>query len=141
MSIFDRAERIGSRAVDAVMHDGSFTVYPQTKATTNSRASSDPDRGEFSGRRCILSLLSIESGIELGVRKTYRESNDFRTVSIGRDFYVSIDKANLGGNEMKQGDFIHFASYPKWGRFKLFSVKPDGKSRIKCDLIAMDIET
>ncbi len=141
MSIFDRAERIGSRAVDAVMHDGSFTVYPQLKATTNSRAGADPNRAEFSGRRCILSLLSVESGLQLGVRKTYRESNDFRTVSIGRDFYVSIDRAYLGDNELKQGDLISFADYPKWGRFKLSAVKPDGKSRVKCDLIAMDVET
>lgn len=141
MSIFDRAERIGSRAVDAVMHDGAFTVYPQKKATTNSRPSYDPDRPEFSGSRCILSLLSIEHGLELGVRKTYRESNDFRTISVGRDFYVSIDIRYIQEHQLNAGDQIGFSDYPKWGTFTIIAPKPDGKSRIRCGLIFKDIDT
>lgn len=135
MSIFDRAEEAASRTVD-VVNRTRFTITPQSKGSANGRRSADPNRPVLCGY-CIFDYISKEYGLELGVRKTYRESNDLRAISVGRDAIVSIDRRYFMefAEEPKQGDIIEFPEKPQLPAFQIMDVQRDGMSRLELRLV------
>jgi hypothetical protein len=137
VSIFDRAEEAASRTVD-VVNRTKFVITPQARSTPNGRRSGDPDRPVLEGY-CIFDYISKEYGLELGVRKTYRESNDLRAISVGRDAIVSIDRRYFMAfaEEPKQGDIIEFPEKPQLPGFEIMDVQRDGMSRLELRLVHM----
>ena len=82
MSIFDRLDRVASRTVDRI--NKIRIVVTPWKTTPNGRGAQDPDRTVVTCKG-IFDYVSIEHGLELGVRKSYREANDLRALQVGRD--------------------------------------------------------
>lgn len=134
MALFDRLDRITSRAVDRV-NAIPFRFTPR-KSTPNGRPSFDTDRViiEASG---IFSYLSVEHGIQLGVRKSYREANDLRALQTGREPELSVDRVYfpVGEQEPKQGDLIEFPENPELPSFDVISAQRDGLSRVVLKLV------
>ncbi|CCF19159.1 conserved protein of unknown function [Pseudorhizobium banfieldiae] len=150
MAIFDRLDRLTSRAVDTV-NAIPFTFTPM-KGTPNGRPGPDPDRvalpltvvvggAEVPGPmpRGIFDYVSTEYGIQLGVRKSYREANDLRALQIGRDPQLSIDRKYWPSAdwEPKQGDLISFPLNPDLPEFQVSSSQRDGLSRMVLMLITI----
>ncbi|GHB34056.1 hypothetical protein GCM10007094_23860 [Pseudovibrio japonicus] len=127
--MFEDLVQMASDTIDDIMSDGAFMIYPRSKANVNAQLRADQSRQEHRGEQCILCFQSQEFGIELGVRKTYRESNDFRTVSVGRELYLSVDATHLPDYEVKQGDLVELLDKPGLGRMEILDQQPDGKSR------------
>lgn len=75
--------------------------------------------------------------MQLGVRKTYREGNDFRAIESGRDPYVSIDRKCFASvaDEPKKGDLIDMLDLPELPGFKVVDVQRDGQSRVVLKLV------
>ncbi|THK38658.1 hypothetical protein EHS39_09125 [Ensifer sp. MPMI2T] len=129
MSIFDRLDRITSRAVDR-MNAIAFVLTPQ-RATPNGRPGVDPTRVIVSGKG-VFDYLSTEYGVQLGVRKSYREANDLRALQAGRDPQLSIDRKYfpIGMEEPKQGDVVSFPDNPELPKFDVITSQRDGLSRL-----------
>lgn len=129
MSIFDRLDRTVSRTVDRI-NSISFRFTPM-RSTPNGRAQIDPTRQVVEGRG-IFDYLSNEYGVQLGVRKSYREANDLRALQTGRDPQLSVDRKYfpIGTQEPKQGDLIEFPDNPELPKFDAISVQRDGLSRL-----------
>lgn len=129
MSIFDRLDRITSRAVDR-MNAIAFVLTPQ-QSTPNGRPGPDPTRTIVSGKG-VFDYLSTEYGVQLGVRKSYREANDLRALQAGRDPQLSIDRKYfpIGLEEPKQGDVVEFPDNPELPKFDVITSQRDGLSRV-----------
>lgn len=129
MAIFDRLDRMVSRAIDRT-NAIPFVLIPQ-KSTANGRPGPDATRTVVNGKG-ILDYISTEFGIQLGVRKSYREANDLRSLQTGRDPQLSVDRIYfpVGLQEPKQGDLIQFPSRPELPEFDVASVQRDGQSRL-----------
>lgn len=129
MSIFDRLDRITSRAVDRV-NAIAFVLTPML-STPNGRPGPDPNRTLIQGKG-IFEYLSVEYGVQLGVRKSYREANDLRALQAGRDPQLSVDRVYfpIGLEEPKQGDILEFPNNPELPKFDVISSQRDGLSRL-----------
>ena len=129
MSIFDRLDRVVSRTVDRI-NMMEIRVIPWA-TTPNGRGGPDENRSVVDCKG-IFDYVSIEHGIELGVRKSYREANDFRALQLGRDPQISIDRKYFTGvdDEVRQGDRIEFPSNPELPAFDVISTQRDGLSRL-----------
>jgi hypothetical protein len=134
MSIFDRLDRMASKAVDRINAIG-FTLTPMV-STPNGRPQQDLNRPVIAGKG-IFDYFEAEYGIELGVRKSYRESNDLRALQSGREPLVSIDRKYFPtlASEPQQGDIIAFDERANLPRFEVVSAKRDGQSRMMVQLV------
>lgn len=129
MAIFDRLDRQVSRTVDKI-NAIPFILTPLT-STPNGRPTHDPVRGEVRGKG-VFDYYSSEFGIQLGVRKSYREANDLRSLQTGRDPQLSVDRIYfpIGQEEPKQGDIVRFPTRPELPEFDVVSAQRDGMSRV-----------
>lgn len=129
MSVFDRLDRLTSRAVDRV-NAISFKLTPR-RSTPNGRPTQDPNREIINGRG-IFDYETVEHGIQLGVRKSYREANDLRALQTGRGPELSVDRVYfpLGEQEPRQGDLVEFPDRPDLPAFDVISAQRDGLARI-----------
>lgn len=127
MGIFSRLDRTASRTVDRV-NAIRFTLLPQA-STPNGRPGPDPTRHEVTGRG-VFDYVATEQGLQLGVRKSYREANDLRALQTGRDPQLSVDRRYFGSEEPKQGDIVVFPDNPELPSFDVMSVPRDGLSRL-----------
>jgi hypothetical protein len=129
MSIFSRLDKVVSRTADRI---NSITVclIPILK-TPNGRGGQDPNRDMLTIKG-IFDYVSVEHGLELGVRKSYREANDLRALQNGRDPQVSLDRLYFeeGVDEPRQGDLINFPNNPELPDFEIISTHRDGLSRV-----------
>lgn len=150
MAIFDRLDRLTSRAVDRI-NAIPFQFIPML-STPNGRPGPDPTRlalpvivqgeplpliGAFP--KGIFDYISTEYGVQLGVRKSYREANDLRALQTGRDPQLSIDRKYWPSVdwEPKQGDVIHFPVNPELPDFQVISAQRDGLSRMVLMLVTI----
>lgn len=108
MSLFSHLDQISSRVQDVV--NARWARYvPRAEATANPNAAREQDpRRSAMEIEVIFEYNSNEFGMELGVRKSYREANDLRNVSVGRTPDVSIDRRWFPDKdaEPRQGDHI-----------------------------------
>lgn len=139
MSIFDRLDRLTSRAVDRV-NATAFTIIPMD-ATPNGRPGQDTTRSKITGEG-IFDYLSVEFGVQLGVRKSYREGNDMRTTNVGRDPRLSFDRRYLptGLDNVRQGDVVTFPDKPDIPDFDVIAVEADGLSRVELVLVHRGVQ-
>jgi len=105
------------------------------RESVNARRLADTDRDPIEGK-CVFEFISKEVGVEMGVRKTYREANDLRALLMGREPVVSIDRIYLEDDEDEifQGDIISFPDKPELPRFQIMDTQRDGLSRMVCRL-------
>lgn len=129
MAIFDRLDKVTSRTVDRV-NAIPFEFYP-TKSTPNGRPTGDAARPAVVGKG-IFDYISVEYGVQLGVRRSHREANDLRSLQSGRDPQLSVDRKlfPIGSNEPKQGDIIKFPTRPELPVFQVVSAQRDGLARM-----------
>ena len=134
MNAFGRHDKMNSRAVDRVNRI-AFQLRPKEK-TPNGRPKDDTNRSVISGFG-IFDYTSQEAGLELGVRRSYREANDLRAVQVGRIPVISIDRKYFPGAdaEPRQGDQIQLPTKPDLPSFKVVSVQRDGLSRLVLRLV------
>lgn len=125
---------MASETIDSVYADHEFRMTPMI-AEPNSRAKPDPSRPIVEGR-CPFIYASKEFGIQLGVRKTYREANDFRSITIGYEPFASIAKGyfETKASWPSQDDIFEIVSEPDFPRFKVLDVQPDGMERLELRL-------
>ena len=126
---FDRFDRIASRTVDRT-NAIPFVLTPMIQ-TPNGRPDVDLDRPVIEGRG-IFDDVSSEYGVQLGVRKSYREANDLRSLQTGRDPQFSVDMKWFPTEDARgrQGDRISFPNKPDYPDFDVISAQPDGMARI-----------
>ncbi|MDA5627781.1 MULTISPECIES: hypothetical protein [Agrobacterium] len=134
MALFNRLDKLTSRAVDGV-NATRFVLTPM-KSTPNGRPSADPSRKVIRGRG-IFDYVEMEYGVQLGVRKSYREGNDLRSVQSGRDPQLSVDMIYFPGVDEAalQGDLVSFPDEPHLPDFQVTKAQRDGMSRIRLDLV------
>ena len=134
MALFNRLDKLTSRAVDTV-NATRFVLTPMT-STPNGRTQRDANRQIIDGRG-IFDYVEMEYGVQLGVRKSYREGNDLRSVQSGRDPQLSIDRKYFGSlsEEALQGDIVKFPDDPDLPDFQVTKAQRDGLTRIKLDLV------
>lgn len=134
MALFNRLDKLTSRAVDSV-NATRFVLTPM-KSTPNGRPSADPNRKVIRGRG-IFDYVEMEYGVQLGVRKSYREGNDLRSVQSGRDPQLSVDMIYFPGVDEAalQGDLVSFPDEPHLPDFQVTKAQRDGMSRIRLDLV------
>ena len=134
MALFDRLDKITSRAVDGV-NATRFVLTPM-RSTPNGRPQPDQSRQIINGRG-IFDYVSVDVGVQLGVRKTYREGNDLRALQNGRDPQLSVDRKwfPIGVEEPKQGDIIEFPDKPELPNFQVVSSQRDGLNRLVLALV------
>lgn len=134
MAIFDRLDRMTSRAVDHI-NAIRFTFTPMG-GTPNGRPGRDTSRDIVNGKG-VFDYLPVDFGIQLGVRKSYREANDLRSLQTGRDPQLSVDRKYfpVGVQEPRQGDIVEFPDKPELPSFEVASVARDGLSRLVLNLV------
>lgn len=136
MSIFDRMDQVVSRTVDRV-NSIPFILKPMS-STPNGRAGPDQQRPVINGRG-VFDYVEAEYGVQLGVRRSYREANDLRSLQSGRDPQLSIDRRYFanGIEEPRQGDEITFPTRPELPTFQIISAQRDGLSRMVLQLVQL----
>ena len=135
MGIFDRLDQVVSRTVDAI-NEITFVFTPMA-ATPNGRSKPDASRSAIEDGKGVFDYIETEYGIELGVRKSYREANDLRALQTGREAFLSVDRAYFPtvADEPQQGDIFEFPEKPDLPRFEVVSVRRDGMSRLSIRLV------
>lgn len=134
MAMFDRMDRVVSRTVDRV-NAIPFEFIPM-RSTPNGRPRPDPSRPAITGKG-VFDYISVEYGIQLGVRRSYREANDLRSLQSGRDPRLSIDRRwfPVGIEEPRQGDVVRFPTRPELPEFQVISAQRDGMARMELELV------
>lgn len=129
MSIFDRLDAMVSRTVDRI-NAIPFEFTP-VKGNPNGRPLPDSERKAVSAVG-IFDYTPSEYGVQLGVRKSYREANDLRALQVGRDPQLSIDRSIFPTveDEPRQSDLISFPTRPDLPTFQVVSAQRDGLSRM-----------
>lgn len=134
MGVFDRLDKMVTRTVDTI-NEIAFIFTPMT-GTPNGRPTYDTNRPivEAFG---IFDYVDAQYGIELGVRKSYREANDLRALQTGREPLLSLDRKYFPqlADEPRQGDRFEFPSRPDLPKFEVVSVMRDGMSRLSVRLV------
>lgn len=136
LKLFRKLEAMASKAITRIHNDGRFRLYPMTEPYAGARRIPDPDRSEIVDL-CSYDYQSIEFGMELGVRKSYKEANDLRSVSVGREPYVSIERRVFPSldAEPQKYDLIELLDFPSLPRFEVLDVQRDGMSRLVLRLV------
>lgn len=129
---FDIVEDVASMTLD-IINAERFTLIPVDEpAGPNGRRVISQTRVQIEGEG-VFEYTSSEYGIELGVRKSYREANDFRAVSVGRKPVLSIDRSFFPteDSEPRQGDKIVLPDRPDgFPTFEVMDCQRDGHSRL-----------
>ena len=151
MSIFRQLDSIASRTNDTI-NAGWVRIVPRVDGSNpNARRSADPAR-EVVDVEGIFEYNSIEFGMELGVRKSYREANDLRNVSVGRTPDISIDRRWFPDKdkEPRQGDHLYMLRAaaggglevdPGYPAFEVMDNQRDGLARTLLRLIQLGSQT
>jgi hypothetical protein len=142
MSIFKRLDKMVSATVDRVNKERFRWIPMRDSVDPNGRRRADPERGTRDDLWGIFDYTSAEYGLELGVRKSYREANDLRAVSVGRKPLLSIDRKFFPDPllEPRQGDLIEMlnddgtpqADLPQ---FEVMDNQRDGLARMELRLV------
>lgn len=106
------------------------------KSTPNGRGGPDLGRTVVMAKG-VLNDPAKSVGVQMGVRKTYREANDLRSLTTGREPYLSVDRSHFAGvaNEPRQGDRISFPDRQDIPGYEVVSVERDGLTRLKMKLV------
>jgi hypothetical protein len=117
-------------------HYGEEFRFTPMKKTPNGRPGPDEDREVIEGV-APFEYESVEQGIQLGVRKTYREANDLRAIPIGRSPLLIVDRKYFPtvAAEPRQGDVIEILSRPDLAAFDVVSCQRDGMARLYIELV------
>jgi hypothetical protein len=134
MSIFDRLDRVASRAIyrtNAI----PFRLTPM-RAGTNGRPRPDEARPVIEGRG-VLDMAPGPVPIEHGRRSTSGGSNALRSLIAGEEPSLSIDRRHFGdvSREPRQSDMIEFPTRPDLPRFEVVAAERDGLSRMIVRLV------
>ncbi|QPC87139.1 hypothetical protein GA830_10580 [Mesorhizobium sp. NBSH29] len=134
MSVFDRLDQMASNTIDTI-NQTPFILTPMLH-TPNGRGVPDTSR-EVIEAKGVFDYVDAAYGIELGVRKSYREANDLRALQTGREPLLSVARKYfpLSAGEPKQGDIIEFTEKPDLPRFEVVSVLRDGMARMSIRLV------
>lgn len=137
MSLFDRMDKAVSRTVDRV--NAIEFVFTPMKSTPNGRPKPDLSRPIVRGLG-IFDYIAVEYGLQLGVRRSYREANDLRSLQSGREPQLSIDRRYFMNpkEEPKQSDYIHFPKNVELPKFQVISGQRDGLSRIVLVMVQLE---
>lgn len=129
MAIFDRLDGLVSRTGDRI-NAIPFVLEPMIREP-NSRPVPDGGREAIEGEG-VFDYYELNHGIELGVRKSYREANDFRALQSGREPRISVDRRFFPtlADEPRQGDIVRLPSRPDLPDFSVTSAQRDGLSRL-----------
>lgn len=127
-------QKLVEPAVDEVFAE-PIVLIPW-RSTPNGRGGQDPDRQVVTVNG-VFTNPSKQLGIQLGVRKSYREANDLRALAYAREPYVSVDRRHFGGlaNEPRQSDRIRLPNRPDHPEYEVMTVERDGITRLKMKLI------
>jgi len=139
MTVFDQLEAMANGTLDTINAE-RFEIVPMAakSETPNGRSGRDEDR-EITRGKGVFEYISAEAGLQLGVRKSYRESNDLRALQVGRVPSISIDRrVYFPEIEMvpRQGDVIQLVERQYAPTFEITSAQPDGHGRIVLKLVA-----
>lgn len=135
MTVFDELLRdLVEPNVDR-LYSEDFVLTPQV-STPNGKPRPDPARSPITGKG-VFSNPTKAIGIQMGVRKTYREANDMRALAVGEEPYLSVDLRVFGGlvNEPRQGDLISLPERVEVSEYQVVAVERDGLTRLKMKLI------
>lgn len=134
MSIWKALDQQTSAAMDETFGE-RFRLLPRTEGSPNGRREMDQDRAVVEGI-CVFDNESTKSGIRLGVRKTFREANDLRVLSQGREPKASIDLRQFPtlADQPRQGDKFELLDRDI-APFEVTSAERDGQARIVVRLI------
>lgn len=147
MSMFSKLDAVASRVQD-VVNAGWIRIVPMADSPNpNAKRIPDPARPAID-IEAIFEYNSIEFGMELGVRKSYREANDLRNVSVGRTPDVSIDRKWFPKveEEPRQGDRLFMLRLsnngelevdPNYPPFEVMDNQRDGLARTVLRLIQL----
>ncbi len=142
MSPFERFDKLTSAAVDRVNKTRFKHIPMRDPSDPNGRRVPDPDRQASDELWGIFDYTSIEYGLELGVRKSYREANDLRAVSVGRKPILSVDRKYFPSAlaEPRQGDIIVLLTADGQERtdlppFEVMDNQRDGLARFEMRLV------
>lgn len=119
--------------------DGHFgepvLLMPQVRSP-NGRGGDDPNRPSMTVT-AVLFYPAAELGIELGVRRSYREANDLRALQVGRDAQIMLERSYFVSvaQEPRQGDYVRFLKRPELPDFEVTSAQRDGITRIILKLV------
>lgn len=142
MSIFERLDKMASATNDTTNSvPFKLSTMDENDQNPNARRTTSASRPLVVGRG-IFEYTSIEFGMELGVRKSYREANDLRNVSVGRQPVISIDRKYFStlGREPRQGELITILQEdgvtprPDYPVFSVLDSQRDGLARLVCRL-------
>lgn len=116
-------------------HGEKFKLTPWL-TTPNGRGAQDPARTIIEGVG-VLEYESGEQGIQLGVRKTYREANDLRAIPLGRHPILIVQSKFFPTPDVepRQGDLIEMVEAPELPLFDVVSAQRDGLTRIEIFLV------
>lgn len=117
-------------------HYGEGMTFIPRLSTENGREGIDPDRENIEAVG-VFFYPPTEFGIELGVRRSYREANDLRAMSIGRDPQIYVDRRYFPTTavEPRQGDHVRLNSRPELPTMRITSVQRNGLTRIVLKLV------
>lgn len=134
MAMFDRLDKVTSRVADRV-NAIPFELIPQ-KSTPNGRPQPDSSRVPVNGKG-IFDYIAVEYGVQLGVRRSYREANDLRSLQSGRDPELSVDRKYWPSSawEPRQGDLVKFPTRSELPDFQVISGQRDGLARMVLKLV------
>ncbi len=142
MSIFRRLDRMTSATADRVNKERFRLIPMQDSQDPNGRRRPDAEREIRDDLWGIFDYESAEYGLELGVRKSYREANDLRAVSVGRKPLLSIDRKYFPDPllEPRQGDLIEMLDdfgfpQPHLPQFEVMDNQRDGLARMELRLV------
>lgn len=122
MSVFDRLDRLTSRAADRV-YARVYVCRPMT-ATANGRAAPDTARPAWEATG-IYDEEPAFHAIEAESRN--RSGNDFRTLATGQSHELSVDRTRYpAASTTRQGDQIELGER----KFTVAEVQADGMGRI-----------
>lgn len=128
MAIFDRLDRMASKALDRQFAVRA-SLTPMTK-TANGRTMPDPMRSSLY-LRGVFDQQPVTDGIEIGERD--RTGNDLRTLRSGNRYEFSFDRFRFPyQDQIRQGDQLQLDDTR---RFEVVSVERDGQSRAVLRLV------
>lgn len=123
MSMFDRMDRLTSRACDSTF-SVRFHGDPMT-SSPNGRPAKDARRESWEAKG-ILDENPADAGVEIGKRD--RSGNDLHSLTTGQAVELSVDRYRYpAAATTKQGDVIVMDDMR---RFRVVSVRPDGMARV-----------
>lgn len=126
---WEALDATASAAIDRVMAER--VLFTPMVSSANGRPQPDTARSEREVEG-VFEWEGADIGIRLGVRKTWREANDLRSLVSGRKPVISVDRRWFGDFEAepRQGDRVQLLDRPHLPVFQVSTTKRDGQSRI-----------